>query len=153
MQRRGLELGVGTFLLIGLACLGYLSFKLGKVQFFGTTNYKVFATFSTVGGLKEQAPVMEAGVDIGYVGKIELKEGQALVTLWIHKDIQLEEDVAASVKTAGIIGDKYVSIMAGASEAYLKPGGVIHDTHAPLDLESLLGKFVFGTVEKPSNSK
>jgi phospholipid/cholesterol/gamma-HCH transport system substrate-binding protein len=148
MERKGLELGVGIFLLIGLACLAYLSFKLGKIQFLGSLDYKVYATFSTVGGLKEQAPITEAGVTIGHVGEIRLKDGQAQATFWIHKGVQLEDDIIASIKTTGIIGDKYVSISPGASDRFIKPGGFIHDTQPPLDLESLLGKFVFGTVEK-----
>jgi phospholipid/cholesterol/gamma-HCH transport system substrate-binding protein len=149
MEKKGLELGVGVFLLVGLACLGYLSFKLGKVQLFGSSDYKVYATFTTTGGLKEQAPVTEAGVGIGHVGDIRLKDGMAKVTLWIHKNVRLEDDVIASIKTTGIIGDKYVAIVPGASETVIKPDGIIRDTQPPLDLESLLGKFVFGSVEKP----
>ena len=153
MERKGLELGVGIFLLIGLACMAYLSLKLGKVQLFGSSDYKLLATFSTTGGLKEQAPVSEAGVNIGRVGHIKLKNGQAQVTLWIHKDVKVEDDAVASIKTTGIIGDKYVSITPGASETYLKPDGTLHDTQPPLDLENLLGKFVFGNVGQSGESK
>ena len=70
------------------------------------------------------------------------------MTISIHKDVRLEEDVIASIKTMGIIGDKYVSISPGASEEYIKPGGMIKDTQPPLDLENLVSKFVFGNVEK-----
>jgi len=153
MERKGLELGVGVFLLIGLACMGYLSLKLGKVQLFGSSDYKIIATFSTTGGLKEQAPVSEAGVNIGHVGNIVLRNGQAQVTLWIHKDVKVEDDAVASIKTTGIIGDKYVSITPGASETHIKPGGTLHDTQPPLDLENLLGKYVFGSVGQSGESK
>jgi phospholipid/cholesterol/gamma-HCH transport system substrate-binding protein len=148
MDRKGLELGVGVFLLIGLLCLAYLSFKLGDVQWWGSSNYRVYAEFSTVGGLKEQASVTMAGVQIGSVEKISLKDGRALVALNIHKDVQLEEDASANIRTQGLIGDKYVSISPGGSEKYLKSNDKIMDTQAPLDIESLLGKFVFGSVDK-----
>jgi phospholipid/cholesterol/gamma-HCH transport system substrate-binding protein len=148
MERRGLELGVGLFLLVGLSCLAYLSFTLGDIHLWGSSDYEIRARFSNVGGLKDKAEVTMAGVTIGQVKGIQLSDGQALLTLSIHKQVQLEEDVIASIKTMGIIGDKYVSISPGASEDYIKPGGMIKDTQPPLDLESLVSKFVFGNVDK-----
>lgn len=148
MERRGLELGVGSFLLIGLICLAYLSLKLGDVHPLGGEDYTVVAKFSNVAGLKQKTAVTMAGVNIGQVKNISLKDGQAVVTIGIHRDVKLEEDVVASIKTMGIIGDKYVSIAPGGSDEYIKPGGTIHETRPPLDIESLLGKFVFGSVEQ-----
>lgn len=148
MERRGLELGVGLFLVIGLSCLGYLSFKLGDIHPWGSSDYEVHARFSNIAGLKDKAAVTMAGVTIGQVKNIMLDDGQALLTMGIHKDVRLEEDVIASIKTMGIIGDKYVSVSPGASEEYIKPGGMIRDTQPPLDLENLVSKFVFGNVEK-----
>lgn len=149
MERKGLELGVGLFLLVGLVCLGYLSFKLGDIHIWGSSDYEVIAKFSNVAGLKEKATVTMAGVTIGQVKEIQLKDGQALLSLAIHKGVPIEEDAIASIKTAGIIGDKYISISPGASDQYIGPGGVIRDTQPPLDLENLVSKFVFGNVEKP----
>lgn len=148
MERKGLELGVGIFLLVGFLCLGYLSFKLGDVHLWGSSDYEVHAKFANIAGLKEKAAVTMAGVTIGHVKGIQLQDGQALLTLNIHKGVRLEEDVIASIKTMGIIGDKYVSVSPGASEEYIKPGGMIKDTQPPLDLENLVSKFVFGNVEK-----
>ena len=148
MDRRGLELGVGLFLVIGLLSLGYLSLKLGNVHLWRSSDYEVFARFSNVAGLKDKGEVTMAGVTVGRVQNIQLNDGQALLTLSIHKDVRLEEDVIASIKTMGIIGDKYVSISPGASEEYIKPGGAIKDTQPPLDLENLVSKFVFGSVDK-----
>jgi phospholipid/cholesterol/gamma-HCH transport system substrate-binding protein len=149
MEKKGLELGVGLFLLVGLLCLGYLSFKLGDIHLWGTSDYVVYAKFSNVAGLKEKATVTMAGVPIGLVKSIRLEDGQALLTLNIHKNVQLEDDVIASIKTMGIIGDKYVTVSPGASEQLIKPGGMIRDTQPPLDLENLVSKYVFGGVEKP----
>jgi phospholipid/cholesterol/gamma-HCH transport system substrate-binding protein len=146
MENRKLEIAVGLFLLIGMACLAYLSLKLGEVRLWGSSDYIVYATFSNVGGLKNKATVTMAGVTIGQVENIRLKDGQALVTLTIHKDVKLEEDVIASIKTMGIIGDKYLAVSPGAAEQYIKNGGKIMDTQPPLDIEEMIGKFVFGKV-------
>ncbi len=149
MERKGLELGVGLFLLVGFLCLGYLSFKLGDVKLWRTSDYDVLATFSNVAGLKNKAMVTMAGVTIGQVKDIQLNDGRALLTLNIHKGVLIEEDAIASIKTMGIIGDKYVSISPGASDEYIKAGGTIRDTQPPLDLENLVSRFVFGNAEKP----
>ena len=148
MERKGIEVGVGLFLLVGLLCLAYLSIKLGNVQLWKSSDYKVYATFANVGGLKTNADVTMAGVRIGQVKGVQLKNGQALVVCEIHKDVLLEDDVIASIKTMGIIGDKYISITPGASDTYINPGGTIQDTQPPLDIERLIGKFVFGSMEK-----
>lgn len=146
MGNRRVELSVGVFLLVGLVCMAYLSLKLGQIRLWGDSDYVVQATFSTVNGLKAKSSVTMAGVNIGRVEKIQLKGGSALVIMRINKDVRLEEDVIASVKTNGIIGDKYIAISPGASDAYIQKGGKIVDTQPPLDLEELIGKFVFGKV-------
>jgi phospholipid/cholesterol/gamma-HCH transport system substrate-binding protein len=143
-----MELGVGLFLLVGLSCMAYLSFKLGDINVWGSSDYEVSARFSNVGGLKDKAEVTMAGVVIGQVRDIRLKDGQAVLTLSINKNVRLEEDVIASIKTMGIIGDKYVSISPGASEEEIKAGGMIQDTQPPLDIENLVSKFVFGSADK-----
>ncbi len=144
---RRLEFAVGIFLLIGLVLTGYISFRLGEVSLWSRNEYTVYAHFSNVSGLKKKAPVTIAGVEVGYVDDIRLDDDQALVTLKIKKGVKLEEDVIASIKTMGIIGDKYVAISPGSMDEYIEPGGEIMDTQPPLDLEELLGKFVFGKVK------
>ena len=148
MERKSIELGVGVFLLIGLACLAYISLKLGDISLWSGSSYDVHARFSSVAGLKEKSTVTMAGVQIGQVRRIGLQEGQAFITLSINKDVKLEEDSIASIKTMGLIGDKYVSISPGGSDVYIKPGGALRDTQPPMDIENLLGRFVFGTMDK-----
>ncbi|MDR3568316.1 MAG: outer membrane lipid asymmetry maintenance protein MlaD [Syntrophobacteraceae bacterium] len=151
-ERKGLELGVGLFLIIGLFCLGYLSFTLGNIGF-GNDSYVVKAVFPTVAGLKNKAQVTMAGVSIGEVKKIRLKDDRAEVVMSIKKNVKLEDDSIASIKTMGIIGDKYVSISPGASETYLANGGVIRETQPPIDIESLISRFVFGSIKTKKTEK
>lgn len=145
-ERTRLEFSVGLFLIIGVLCLGYLSFTLGDLSI-GKGRYEVLAGFPTVAGLKGKAPVTMAGVEIGEVKDVRLKDSHAEVTMSIDKNVKLEEDSIASIKTQGIIGDKYVSITPGASESYIQNGGTIRETQPPIDIESLISKFVFGSME------
>ncbi len=150
MERKGVtEFLVGLFLLLGMICLGYLSLSLGEVTIFGKSKYyQVNAVFSSVAGLKKDAVVSMAGVEIGRVVGISLTEDkEALVKMRIRKDVRLEEDSIASIKTMGIIGDKYIMISPGASDEFIPPGGKIRDTEPPLDLEELIGKYIFGKVK------
>ncbi len=148
MKRGSLETAVGVFVLIGLICVGYLAFKLGRMEWFGNPYYTVEAYFTSVGGLKSGAPVEMAGVDIGQVGDITLdtKSHMAEVRLMIKKNIQLDENVVAAIKTSGLIGDKYISLTPGDSGKVLPPGGTIMDTQSALDIEDLISRFVFGKV-------
>ncbi len=146
LERKRLEFSVGIFVIIGVCCLGYLSFTLGNFSI-SRDRYDVSAIFSTVAGLKTKAQIMLAGVNIGEVKNVKLKDDQAEVVMSINKNVKVEEDAIASIKTMGIIGEKYVSISPGSSDTYLQNGGVIRQTEPPLDIESLISKFVFGSME------
>ena len=108
MKKINIETGVGIFLIVGLICLGYLSMKLGDVNLFGTKQYPVKARFANVSGLKQGSTVEIAGVPIGKVSRIDLNNYEAMVELLINPGVQLQEDSIASIRTQGIIGDKYV---------------------------------------------
>lgn len=147
MKKFDLELGVGVFVLIGILCLGYLSIKLGRLEVFGERRYTVYAEFEKAGGIKTGSVVEIAGVDVGKVKSIKLKEDyQALVELTIYKDVRLQEDAIASIKTKGLIGEKYVQITPGGSDKIIPDGGKIRETESALDIEELISKYVFGKV-------
>lgn len=148
MKRSTIELAVGVFVLIGLLCVAYLSIQLGRMQFLGGDYYQLTARFVSVSGLKEGASVEIGGVQIGRVGSIALEpeDKVALVTLKIQKNVSLAEDVIASVKTSGLIGDKYISIQPGGAEEMLKPGAAITETESALDLEGIISKFAHGSI-------
>jgi phospholipid/cholesterol/gamma-HCH transport system substrate-binding protein len=150
MKKASVETGVGIFVLIGLICVAYLTIKLGQMEWFGNNYYSINARFDSVSGLKDGAPVDIAGVEIGRVADIHLdkQRDMAIVSLKIRKDIKLNDDVIASVKTSGLIGDKYIRLTPGASGRILKPGGTIIDTESPVDIEDLIGKYAFGSAGK-----
>jgi phospholipid/cholesterol/gamma-HCH transport system substrate-binding protein len=141
-----LELVVGVFVLVGLACLTYLSVKLGKLEVIGGNNYVVEAEFTSASGLKSGASVEIAGVEVGRVKGISLQGDRAMVALAIQDGVKLYNDSIASIKTRGIIGDKYVALSLGGGGDPLKEGEKIRDTESGLDLEELVSQYVHGKV-------
>lgn len=146
MNNSRVEAAVGIFVIIGIVCVGYLAIHLGKMEWFGGDTYAITARFQSVSGLKTGAQVEMAGVEIGKVDAIQLDPERkvAMVRMRINMGVVLASDVMASVKTAGMIGDKYIKISPGASEEPLKPGDLIIDTESAVDLEELISKYVFG---------
>jgi phospholipid/cholesterol/gamma-HCH transport system substrate-binding protein len=140
------ELAVGVFLLIGIFSLVYISVKLGKLEVLGHEGYTLYASFENAGGLKSGASVEIAGVKIGTVGSVKLNNYQALVGLTIAKNVKIQDDAIASVKTAGLIGEKYVEITPGASDKILQNGGTIRETESAIDIQDLISKYAFGKV-------
>lgn len=140
-----LDLSVGVFLIIGLLAVAWLSVRLGRVDLLGG-SYVVSADFPTVGGLKAGSPVEIAGVPVGSVDKIVLVEDQARVVMNIRTGIKLHDDSIASIKTKGLIGEKFVQISPGGSERTIPPNGRIKEVEPPVDLEEILSKYVFGKV-------
>lgn len=139
-----LELIVGVFMIIGILCLGYLSLKLGKLEVWGNPGYEVFAVFSDIGGLRAGSPVVIAGVDVGLVESISLENYEARVVLQINPGLKIYEDAIVSVKTRGLIGEKFIQISAGAADDVIKPGGRIRQTESAVDIEALISKYAFG---------
>lgn len=149
MKKTSIETAVGIFVLVGILCVGYLTIKLGKMELMGDNYYTLYADFSSATGLKSGANVEMAGVRIGQIEAINLEPvmNVARVSLKIEKGIVLTEDVIASVKTAGLIGDKYLSITPGGSDEILEPGDSIEETESALDIEDLVSKFIFDSSE------
>jgi phospholipid/cholesterol/gamma-HCH transport system substrate-binding protein len=143
MNRINIETGVGIFLIAGLICLAYLSVKLGDVHLLGTKQYVVKARFSNISGLKEGSEVEIAGVKVGQVSKIHLKNYEALVEMLISPDVIIQQDSIASIRTQGIIGDKYIKISPGGSEEHVKANGLMTETESTVDIEELISKYIF----------
>ncbi len=146
MNQSRTDILVGVFVLLGIVCLGYLAINLGKLELFGNTGYAVFADFASVAGLKIGDPVEIAGVRVGKVESIGLVDDNARVTLRVEPQVKLQEDVIASVRARGLIGDKFILISPGASDKIISPGGKIRDTESPPDITDLIGKVVGGDL-------
>ena len=147
MRKWDMEFTVGLFLIAGIICLGYLSIKLGRMEIFGGRGYEIHAFFSNSGGLKKGSSVMIAGVEVGRIKSITLEDYQARVVISIAEGIGIQEDAIASVKTRGLIGERFVEISPGGAERIIPPGGRLRETQPPIDFEQLVSKYVFGTLE------
>jgi phospholipid/cholesterol/gamma-HCH transport system substrate-binding protein len=148
MKKYAMETAVGVFVLIGLICVGYMTVKLGKISLFGGETYSLTARFTSVAGLRVGSSVDIFGIQVGTVESlgIDEKRQMGVVGMKIDKGVKVYDDASATIKTSGLIGDKYVKIDPGGSGEPLKPGGVITQTSVPADIEDLIGKYAFGSV-------
>lgn len=149
MKKGMVEFYVGIFMIIGIVCSAYLIIELGGVKIVNKDDYRLYAYFSSVAGLKKGAGIEMAGVEIGKVVDITLDTERLLakVELGIHEKIKLAEDVMASVKTSGVIGDKYINLSPGGSETQLESGETIFNTESAIDIEALVSKYIFNKEE------
>jgi phospholipid/cholesterol/gamma-HCH transport system substrate-binding protein len=141
-----IEIVVGLFMLIGLASISYIAVKLGDLQVLGQQSYIVYARFTSASGLRSGAYVEAAGVRVGTIDSIvfDPEEYQAIVYMAIDKNVPVHEDAVASIRTAGIIGDKFIKITPGGGE-YLQEGEEIFETEPSINLEELISKYIFET--------
>jgi len=151
MKKYAMETAVGIFVVIGLFCVGFMTVKLGNVGLLGDDSYSLFARFTSVSGLRTGSAIQMHGIEIGRVEKLTMdQENQmARVEFRINKGIKVYDDAIASIKTEGLIGDRYVSIdPGGGTDELLQPGGTITETESPTDIQELISKYAFGDVKK-----
>ena len=150
MKKYSIETAVGVFVVVGLICVGYMTVKLGKVSLFGEDAYPLTARFASVSGLRVGSAVEVYGIEVGSVMHlgIDAEKQMGVVGMKINRGVKVYDDAVATIKTAGLIGDKYVNIDPGGAGVVLKPGGVITQTSAATDIEDLIGKYAFGDVKK-----
>lgn len=154
MNQTRTEIIVGIFVLVGIFCLGYLAIRLGKLEVLGDSGYHVYADFPSVAGLKVGDPVEIAGVRVGRVESIGLADDdRARLILQVNDHIKLQEDIIASVRSRGLIGDKFILISPGASDKTIPPGGKIRETDSPPDITDLIGKLVGGDLTSKTEKK
>ena len=149
MKKYAMETVVGIFVVIGLLSVGYMTVKLGKIDFLKRDTYSLNAKFTTVAGLRIGSPVNILGIEVGRVENITMDQEdlRAVVKIRLKKDIKIYDDAIASIKTEGLIGDKYLSIDPGGGGDLLADNGVITDTQAAVDIEQLISKYAFGEVK------
>ena len=146
MSKKGIETGVGLFVLLGLAALLFVALKAANLTSFGQADsYAISARFDNIGGLKPRAPVRAAGVVVGRITGISLdpKTFQGVVTMEIERGYQFPKDSSAKILTAGLLGDQYVGLEAGGEIDNLAAGATIKQTQSAVVLENLIGQFLF----------
>jgi phospholipid/cholesterol/gamma-HCH transport system substrate-binding protein len=150
MKNTKLELSVGIFVMLGIAALAYLTIQVGTGSMLNGDTYLIESRFANAGGLHSGSTVLLAGVTVGRVEGIRMEPSDysAIVTLRVFSTLRLPTDSMASIKTTGLIGDKFISLSPGADDTYLGPGSRITMTESAVDLESLIGKMAFGSVDK-----
>lgn len=159
MKQSSMELSAGAFVLLGLAAIAWFAIQAGARFPVAGSTYSINARFSNAGGLKPGSQVFLAGVPVGRVDKIYLDpQFAAIVQLEIDKNVQLPNDTIASIKTSGLLGDKFIALSPGSATQNFAPGGTITDTESAVDLEGLISRFAFGNVSaspspSPSPSK
>jgi phospholipid/cholesterol/gamma-HCH transport system substrate-binding protein len=147
MKKINLEIIVGMFLLAGFISFSWLAVKMGDINPFKNETYPITARFTSISGLKEGSIIELAGVLVGKVSRIELDTGdyEAVVHMDIDKQVELQDDSIASIRTAGIIGDKFIKLTPGGSEIILEAGDEIDETEPAISLEELVSKYIFDT--------
>lgn len=142
---------VGLFVASGIIALFFLAMQVSNLSSFITPEgYLVSARFENSGGLKVKSPVSVAGVRIGRVSNIwfDPETFQSVVELRINtKYNTLPDDTNASIYTAGLLGEQYVSLDPGGSDTYLENGGEIDITQSALVLEEIIGQYLFKDEE------
>lgn len=149
MKKYQAETVVGIFMVIGLLCVGYLTVKLGNISLLGDDTYSIQARFRSVSGLRKGSPVEMLGIEIGRVESLTVDQDTqaAIAEMRINKGIMIYRDAIASIKTSGLIGDKYVTIDAGGADEVMKPGETIIETESAIDIEEIIRKYAFGSVK------
>jgi len=112
----------------------------------GARGNTILAEFDSVAGLKNGSVVEIAGVEVGRVREITLKNYRAVVAMSINPGIELQDDAIASIRTKGLIGEKYIRITPGGSDKAVPPGGKLRDTEDPVDMEQLISNYIFGKI-------
>ena len=136
---------VGLFVLAGLGAVAYLSLSVGRVSYGGPRHMALYADFDETGGLKPRAQVVIAGVKVGQVASITLDQSyRAHVRVDVDAALKLPIDTTASIMTAGLLGDRYVSLQVGGNDKLLQPGDQITMTESAVVLERVIGKLIYG---------
>ena len=148
MNNRKIEFLVGCFMLVGIGAVLYLAIQVGSTRVFGGDHYMLQARFSSTSGVNVGSRVEIAGVRVGTVKSIILNDSfYSIVTFDLPSSIQLDDDTIVSIKTAGLIGDRYLNISPGGSGFPLEAGDLIVDTESALDIEGLISRFAFGGID------
>ncbi len=137
------EFYTGLFIVFGLFCFAWVALSLGGLRMWGDSRTVYFAEFQSVSGIRPGAVVEIAGVQVGNATKLDLKDSRARLELRINPEVSIPADSVASVRTRGLIGEKFIKLTPGGEDTLLQPGAEIVETESVVDLEELIGKFIY----------
>ena len=151
MKRRSMDILVGLFVLAGIGALFFLALRAANLGSFVVNDaYELRANFDNIGGLKERALVRSAGVVVGRVDSIDFdtKLFQADVRLSMDSRYRFPRDSSVKILTAGLLGEQYIGIEAGADEKLLGAGDKVSLTQSAVVLENLISQFLYGRASE-----
>ena len=146
MERKSIEIWVGIFIITGLAALIMLAVQVSNAGGGGGDTFRIRADFNNIGGLNEKAPVMIGGVRVGRVGEIFVDKESYRAVVAMDLDTRYDNlpiDTSASIFTAGLLGAQFVGLQVGAEDIYLEEGDRLDLTQDAIQLEELIGRFLF----------
>lgn len=148
-EYKKIEMIVGAFVLAGIISISWMAVKLGQIGGIGVSGYMLEAVFTDAGGMRSGSDVMMAGVVIGRVGDVAVNDdSEARLTLLIDDGIPVSVDAIASVRTKGIIGERYIRITQGGDTEMLQAGDEIEETESAINIEDLVSKYIFSSSEE-----
>ena len=134
------ELKVGSFAVAVIVILAFMTFRVGGLDWLKKEGYTVYVNFRNIAGLDEKTKVKIAGVDAGIIEKIDLKDGTARLTLRIDNGVLIYRDAVASIKSSGLLGDKYLEIKIGSEKPPLKNGDSVENVMELVDVDDMVRK-------------
>jgi len=151
-KTKNLEIMVGVFVLLGLLSAVVLAFQVSNVgsRLSAPSTYRIQAGFDNVGGLRTRAKVTLSGVSVGRVVSVayDMQQLRAVVVMDIDRQYPLSSDTQASIYTAGLLGEQYISLEPGAEDEVLKDGDSLYLTQSALVLEEIVGKVLVNLTTK-----
>jgi phospholipid/cholesterol/gamma-HCH transport system substrate-binding protein len=156
MRKSAIDVWVGIFVAIGLLAALFLALKVGNMNAVSfTPTYQISARFDNIGGLKPRAPVKSAGVVVGRISNISFddKTYQATVTMTVEDGYKFPKDSAAKILTSGLLGEQYIGLEAGGSDAMLVAGDKITQTQSAVVLENLISQFLYNKAADGGQDK
>jgi len=140
MKKINNEFIVGLFVIFSIVGLLYLTFSTGKVQL-NKEGYYIYVVFNDAAGLQKNAPVMINGFEVGKINDIRLSynnnKTEIMFRLYIDKNARIMENPVVSIKTLGLMGEKYIQITAKEGKDYVKPETVLYGKPF-VDLDTLM---------------
>ncbi len=134
------EISVGIFVVAAAAILGAMSLKISRARV--RDGVDVSFLFTHACGLVKDSPVAAAGVEVGYVTGLALRDGKALVRARVSASAGLRNDISAVIRHKSLLGEPYLEIVPSGSSAAppLRDGDLVTATAAPIQVDQVVAR-------------